>query len=506
MLSAIIPGNSLRKLTRNLLLTGLFFHLLAAWFNVGYHHPDEYFQITEFASYKLGKTPVIDLAWEYAAGIRPAFQPAMVYCLCKLFSLHNPVIISFLLRLLSAITAWAVAALFILISLTECRSDKTKKIILYLSTVLWFLPYIHARFSSENWSAIFFFAGLSLLMLMLKPANDLLKIKNSFLSLLFCGILIGLSFVVRVQSGFMILGLGLWLLIYRKLTIRDLSVLFTGIALSFFTGVLTDRWLYGKWVFTAFNYFHVNIIIGKASDWGTSPWWDYFVTIVENNIPPFGILILAGIFIFFFRFYKHPLTWISVPFLLAHIINPHKEIRFLFPLVNALPVIAVTAFDGKTNSVFINKIIDSLSSKVAILSAKIFIVLNIILMLVTCMKPANEMFSFYDFVYDNYKDKEAYIYTFSEDPYSVIDLHVDFLKPDNLTVIKVPKDSLLHHFPFRKNAVNLVFEKKFLQDDAFHLTDKKSRIVYRTIPERMKMINFNNWLKRSRIWRLYEVD
>jgi hypothetical protein len=100
---------------------------------VGYHNPDEYFQITEFASYKLGITPAANLAWEFNAGIRPALQPAMIYGLCKLTNLSNPVMVSFLLRLVSALAGWGVTALFVLVCLKQVRSDEMKKMILYLS-------------------------------------------------------------------------------------------------------------------------------------------------------------------------------------------------------------------------------------------------------------------------------------------------------------------------------------------------------------------------------------
>jgi len=76
--------------------------------------------------------------------------------------------------------------------------------------------------------------------------------------------------------------------------------------------ILTDRWFYGRWLFTPLNYFQVNVIEGKSADWGTSPWWDYFVMIVQNNIPLLELLFSAASLFFSFALYKHPLTWIAV--------------------------------------------------------------------------------------------------------------------------------------------------------------------------------------------------
>ena len=53
----------------------LAFHLIAAWFSVGHHSVDEYFQILEFLSYKRGLTPMRDLAVEFQERMRPWMQP-----------------------------------------------------------------------------------------------------------------------------------------------------------------------------------------------------------------------------------------------------------------------------------------------------------------------------------------------------------------------------------------------------------------------------------------------
>src|SRR5436190_3820598 len=52
-------------------------HLAAAFLSKGYHHPDEYFQILEFARHKLLDTSGDELAWEFGARIRPWLQPAI---------------------------------------------------------------------------------------------------------------------------------------------------------------------------------------------------------------------------------------------------------------------------------------------------------------------------------------------------------------------------------------------------------------------------------------------
>src|ERR1700757_84805 len=75
---------------------GLLINIVAAWFSVGYHHPDEHFQILEVCNYKLENSPVTDLPWEFAAKIRPGLQPFIAYCFITVFNavgINSPFII-----------------------------------------------------------------------------------------------------------------------------------------------------------------------------------------------------------------------------------------------------------------------------------------------------------------------------------------------------------------------------------------------------------------------------
>jgi len=62
-----------------LLIAGVLFHLATARMSTGFYYPDEHFQILEFAGLKLGFNQPGDLAWEYAAHIRPNLQPWLAY-------------------------------------------------------------------------------------------------------------------------------------------------------------------------------------------------------------------------------------------------------------------------------------------------------------------------------------------------------------------------------------------------------------------------------------------
>lgn len=92
-------------------ITVILIYTTTAYKSSGFHHPDEHFQIIEFAKYKLGETDANELAWEFDAAIRSAIQPTFCFLVFKaLYSLNinDPYAMAFVLRLISVfLTAYA---------------------------------------------------------------------------------------------------------------------------------------------------------------------------------------------------------------------------------------------------------------------------------------------------------------------------------------------------------------------------------------------------------------
>jgi phosphatidylinositol glycan class B len=60
--------------------------LILTYFSVGYYHPDEHFQILEFARWKLDPSRSEPLPWEFYHQMRPAIQPVMVVVIHKILA------------------------------------------------------------------------------------------------------------------------------------------------------------------------------------------------------------------------------------------------------------------------------------------------------------------------------------------------------------------------------------------------------------------------------------
>ena len=327
--------------------------LAACFFSYDFYHPDEYFQVMEYSNYKMGVTPPADLPWEFEARIRPWFQPAVYFLVIKVLSLvgiENPFVWAFFLRALSMCLS-LVAIILLMKSSFLLFTERVRALVaVILLAFLCYIPYLSVRTSSETFSAALFW--ISVCTWVLGSRSEARKgAGGAWAKALLCGALFGLAFESRFQSAILIIGFLAWILVFaadRKTAMRSVGIMCSGALLLVGIGLIIDRWGYGEWTVTPFNYLYQNVVLKKADDFGTTPFWGY-LTILTKESYGGGFILLACMVVSWFRRPKSIMTWISVPFFLIHCILPHKEGRFLFPLVLASPFFVVDAIaPGKT--------------------------------------------------------------------------------------------------------------------------------------------------------------
>lgn len=420
--------------------------------------------------------------------MRPAIQPLIVYLIYKALSFvgtTDPFIITFITRLLAAIVSY-VSILMILKAYMRTLSDKKLQYaFMLLSFMLWFSVYNSVRFSSETMSGRIFLIGLACLLLKQVPGT-----RDFFLT----GILLGLSFVIRYQVAFMILGFGLWLLIINKAGARNFLIFILGICLMIAIGVLSDRWYYGEWVNTAWNYFRYNLLLGKASGFGTSPWYFYFEHTFLNTIPPFSLVYILACLIYSFYFPKDCITWTIVPFILVHFIIPHKELRFMFPFIGLLPVMII-----RSGEILLKKRDpDFLNRKYFRILIKTFWYTNLVMMLILVFRPADQEISLYKKIYYTYKTPVKLYYT-DENPFRRASVDLNFYKRNNLSFIKIDSPEELEADP---DTISLLVTCKpgIPTFDRFNPV-----LIYSSIPAWLKHFNINHWVERTSFYYVYEL-
>ena len=240
----------------------------------------------EFAGLKLGLTEKANLPWEYAAQMRPAIQPMMVFVAHKILGLINidsPFTISFLLRLFTAALSFLSIHLLIKAFIDTIQGDKLKLSFILLSFFLWFSVYNSVRFSSENLAGRVFVIAFALFFIWKNLS------KKQYFAI---GLLLGLSFLFRYQNAFLMVGFLAWIFFINKSNFSEMLLIAAGIVAMFGVGILIDHWFYNEWVLTSWKYFEQNILLNKAAEFGVEPWYYYFAQIVSAGIPPFSLLFV----------------------------------------------------------------------------------------------------------------------------------------------------------------------------------------------------------------------
>jgi GPI mannosyltransferase 3 len=309
--------------------------LVTAWFSETFYFPDEHYQVLEFMSYRLGITAASQLPWEFSARMRPWFQPLIYFLIAKplmLLGEKDMFTVVFILRLMTGLFSLAALAVFARAVLATMEGETEKRAFVRYLPLFGFLPYLFVRTSSETFSAGFVALGLAL-------AMSGRTVPRLAVAGLFCG----LAFESRYQTGLLGLGLFAWLATIGRVRLPTLTAFLVGGMFALAVGALADRWGYGQWVFPPLDYVNVNLMQGVAAhQFGREPVFAYLYLLPAQIFFSITLVLIVAMLAMWLRNPHHPMTWATLPFVLAHVAIAHKEARFLFPLailVTAFPVL-----------------------------------------------------------------------------------------------------------------------------------------------------------------------
>lgn len=499
-LEAELPGTPVRRLVAAAAIVSV----VSAWFNQGFFSHDEHFQILEFAWYKLGRTPASALAWEFPAHMRAGLQPFLAAGVFKglgALGLFSPFFATFLLRLASGLLGlWVSLELYARV-LPLVREGQLRRLLLPGMLFLWFLPYTHGRFASENWGGFLFFGGLCLILDATEPASGRRAILRSALA----GLLWGAAFYCRFQVGFAIAGAGLWLLLVRHARPNVLAVLAASFVLACGFNTVIDHWLYGEWVSTPYNYLHANLIDGKAASFGTKPWSFYLAQMLAVLVPPFSPLLVGLLVGGVWLCRRHVLVWAVVPFMLGHNLLGHKETRFLIPMTYAVVPLLVLAADNLPAALYA-RVTAWGRPRVGAAAVWAFIALNLAALSVMTFKPASETEAVYRWLYDESRKEPIVLYTASRLPYAMGTYGLDFYRPDNVTVRNLHGIEDLRAAIAAEPGRVFVFQQSLQPPDWMAADSIACTPVARTLPAWATRVNLNNWMSRMYVWTVFSVS
>lgn len=295
----------------------------------GIYWPDEVYQSLESAHrlvFGYGMQ-----AWEFIEGARNWALPALVAALMKVATwvgLDEPRGYLGLTRgafgLLGAATAWGSYRLARAYEASELAAAAGASLFALSAVPLYFGP----RAMSENASALPVVLGLALA---LRPGASRRALVGG-------ASLLGLAVLLRLQTGVFCVGLVAVLAARREWrAVRDALAVLAGWAFLF--GLL-DWLTWGRWFHSALVYLDFNLLRGKAADFGIAP-FSYYNRVLFRAMG--GVtLVAAGLSLLAAR--RAPgLLGVAAAFFLLHAWQPHKELRFVLPV---LPLFAALAGVG----------------------------------------------------------------------------------------------------------------------------------------------------------------
>jgi GPI mannosyltransferase 3 len=156
------------------------------------------------------------------------------------------------------------------------------------------------------------------------------------------GLLLSVAVGLRLQAGFFCVGALLWA--WRCHRVAPWALLISLLVGAALFGVV-DAVTWGRPFHSALTYLQFNLVDGRASEYGTAPWWFYGKHLVLSEgltVVPAAVLVLLR------------RSWpgmLGLSFMVLHCAIPHKELRFVYPALPLLFAGAAVALSSRPQRV-----------------------------------------------------------------------------------------------------------------------------------------------------------
>ena len=297
----------------------------------GFYQEDEVGQITAFFLQKAGVLSSGELPWEFHDAVRPWFQPAVYYALFQSLVAqggYQHLLFERLAYLLSFVLVCGGVYGFKLLLFEKGGSDsKVAWLAVSAATCAWFLPSFLLRHSSEALAGV-----LLMLFILVWEKGEREPSPRCILA----GGLAALAFWVRFHTGFFLVGWFAARLAWSRG--KGLAPRLPRAAAGFLAVCLLmltlDWWGYGRFELTPLNYFREQVLHGRASTFGTSgPLWYFIQGSLTLLNPLFFVWLALAIRRNWDERFARTVSSGVILFFLAHLMTPHKELRFLIPIL-----------------------------------------------------------------------------------------------------------------------------------------------------------------------------
>ncbi len=324
--------NRLFTSIQGILIIALVLRLVAALFSIGYAFHDDHFDVlrvaeawTEEVGHYINRSEPPKHSMLYA-GITAVFLKMI-----KVAGVSDPILKALFLQLIHGLYSLLIVYLGYLITDRISNRKNALRVALILS-VLWFMPYLGVKFMAE----------IVCLPPLMYAFYLFLKEENQGIGKwLIIGLMIGLSFSVRMHIVLIAGGLGLVLLYQRKFKAIILIVLSFIVTTLVIIGI-PDMLFFSYPFEYVVNYFAYNS--ENANEYVSGGYFKYLGTTAGFLVPPVSLMLLWG----YGRSFKiNPEMFLGVLlFFIVHSIFPNKQERFILPMFPFLIILGLIGWES----------------------------------------------------------------------------------------------------------------------------------------------------------------
>lgn len=277
--------------------------------------------------------------WEWGEGLRSYILPgflAGIYKALDFAGVKDPYILNACLKIfLAALHSLGISLIFLTLNSWLGRF----RAFLYTLTVSLFYiaAFISVRTLSETIVIPFVIASIYF-------ASEY-SIKGGWWRAILAGVFSGVSFSFRFQTLAMAGSIGIVILALSGRKIKGFFLFCAALAAIILIHGWVDLKTWGHFMQSFIKYFDYNFVKGGASNFGKEPWFFYFK---DFNLAYPLVLSVAAVFLVIYSLagkreliFTLPLIFFSA----IHIVTPHKESRFMFPVIYFLPLLSVLFLD-----------------------------------------------------------------------------------------------------------------------------------------------------------------
>jgi hypothetical protein len=146
------------------------------------------------------------------------------------------------------------------------------------------------------------------------------------------GLLLGVAAFVRYQNALLVPVVAIAFMMWRDWR-GFFGLAAAGLVVVLLGGLVLDQVTWGRPFHSFIVYWDFNFVKSGANHWGTSP-WDYYTQGLVGGLGPLAYLWFVGLVVAVWA--KGPVRVVAIMVLWfwhAHAIIPHKELRFILPIL-----------------------------------------------------------------------------------------------------------------------------------------------------------------------------